>query len=442
MPAAKPTSSTSVKPASAKSRVPVLIKHPDVEIPPPTYEVVTLAEFFETYLVGDTLNTRPPYQRQGDVWNLRMMKNLIAGCLNRGGHLTQVQLVQQNKVRKWDVLDGLQRITCLRNFVKGGFPIPLVTKGEETRHVYYADLQTRQFRHLMKNWNGTLVEVAKYPYIPTADAAKFFVTKNGSGVTLSYEEQTYGPAYFARVLLKALFGNTIQYLCDMLPRASIEGPRAAGRDQAEGGYRYRDIRIIHDLLVLTAGYNPLVSDDGFLPRGVGHQNLKESAAAMHQSLMDKGVTHDDYIADSLKPDILARLGLEGIQSRLRRASDLVKAILNHDAEQKARTDHRNVVDLIAYFSNITETGHTSHDKVLVNVAEWSKVLQKLKDTRKKLELKHSTSTPSMMKKKFLLLDAFATPLLYRKIARPAEWEKEYNSLLGGCDELIKPSKKS
>ncbi|MFD6054001.1 DUF262 domain-containing protein [Agromyces sp. NPDC060279] len=94
---------------------------------------------------------QPDFQR-GEVWTLQKKRRLVDSIL-RGWHVPPVHLVVGEDGRS-DVLDGQQRLTAIRDFVRGHFAVdgklePLDPRIQELNGLRYAQLPgtvARQFR--------------------------------------------------------------------------------------------------------------------------------------------------------------------------------------------------------------------------------------------------------------------------------------------------------
>ena len=67
-----------------------------------------------------TIDLQPDFQR-GEVWSVSKKQRLIDTIL-RGWHVPPVHLVAKGE-GKFDVLDGQQRLTAIRDFMQGQFPV-------------------------------------------------------------------------------------------------------------------------------------------------------------------------------------------------------------------------------------------------------------------------------------------------------------------------------
>ncbi|PAU86001.1 hypothetical protein CK505_16730 [Kocuria sp. WN036] len=79
-------------------------------------DVETLVRRIERKLI----DLQPDFQR-GEVWAQSKKQRLIDSIL-RGWHIPPIHLIQKPD-GKWDVLDGQQRLTAIRDFIRGDFPV-------------------------------------------------------------------------------------------------------------------------------------------------------------------------------------------------------------------------------------------------------------------------------------------------------------------------------
>lgn len=413
------TKKLSVKPLVS---IPASPERSDFVPPTPKTKMINLRQFVAQYITDPTLNYRPPYQRQDDAWSPKHCHQLLAACFTPGEtSIGEVTLVRNGN--RFDILDGLQRITCIRDFLMGDSedeesPPTMMVRANGRSRYYTAKQIFKEVPGAQKNFDATKVVVVEYPPMNATEAAILFVARNRASVPLSSEEQIYGPAFFARQLFRSLYDDVMPGISEFLPR------------QASKSRRYKDIRLVHELFLIAAGDEFLTEPQAMRPHDANFGSLHDSANKIHLDLIDQKVTHEDIEKDRLKGGkYRTNRRLMRVTKSLREATETLGIILakghgQHVATARRRgnrNDHRNLVDLIAYLYDLNDRKIMTYEKMAENATIWVTVLRDYVALRKRRNLNHSSTNTSMMCTKYEALNGIVNKHFNLNLAVPTYW---------------------
>lgn len=267
---------------------------------------VSLCDLIGDYLLPGRVNLDPPYQRKG-CWNPEQKKTFIASTFNSMA-LPPLYLIKRKTGKSdkfiFDALDGKQRMTSLQEFVENKFKIDVKFFDESDPQMYshagqysYQQIQEDdRFFDLRDKFRKHKIQVVEFAYMDTEDARKIFNALN-NGSPLSTDEKIYSPNYMARVLLEELFNRVFGKVSALFSKS------------VQTGARFKNIRPIHELLVLTSGCK---FDEEPMARSLHTKAMEQSANDLHNKLRDLAWDFESPVTD----DLLEALNIKNSVKRL------------------------------------------------------------------------------------------------------------------------------
>jgi hypothetical protein len=142
---------------------------------------------------GD-IDLQPNFQR-GEVWGKQKKQRLIDSIL-RDWHIPPVHVIENPITKRQEVLDGQQRLTAIRDFIRGDFPIDGHT---EPPDIEIRDLDGKRYVDLDSHWrrriNQFSIRVFRLVEFKASEPAELFFRLNQPTSLTSAEQRNafFGP---------------------------------------------------------------------------------------------------------------------------------------------------------------------------------------------------------------------------------------------------------
>jgi len=297
-------------------------------------KAVNLGSLLDMLLDGD-LDFNPPYQRD-QAWKPLMNEYLILSILN-GRPINTIYLVSKGNSSECWVLDGKQRLTAIKAFIENQFSVTLFLVADDgvtiTEHtVFYRDLKikTHPCHFLLMKMKMFQLSVVKNDPMSFDEQGELFTIIN-SNEPQSDNERIYCNRFLATKVLKHLFEE-------------FTGIQTFFQNkQVATNFRFQGIRALHNLLVLSYGYD---LNDVYAHRELGMPVIKGSAQALHE----KCIRYEVDARTELTLEIMQKLGLDGIAEDL---SDVCswfnEIVMSKNGFKKGKKFEKNlIVNFLAF----------------------------------------------------------------------------------------------
>ncbi len=142
----------------------------------------------------EDLDLQPEFQR-GEVWS-RAKKQRLIDSLLRGWHIPPIHVVQIIGSSKQEVLDGQQRLTAIRDFVRDEFPVdgtyqPVEKEIAELNGLLFSELPEPWRRRVMQS---TIRVFRIVDYLPDEPGELFFRLNQPTSLTSAEQRNAFiGP---------------------------------------------------------------------------------------------------------------------------------------------------------------------------------------------------------------------------------------------------------
>lgn len=301
--------------------------------------------FLLDMLEHDEINLNTPFQRSADLWSNTLMSRFIESMMLKfpiPPFYFNISHREDDETKPyWEVIDGLQRLSAIRNFYFGGIDgKKLVLKGLD----FFPDLEgltidklPRQLKRNIEACQITLFEV--FPNTPKVVKYRIFERVNTGGLRLNEQEIRHalnqGPAVklLERAVEIGLINNNIH----------IEPGRM--KDQ-ELTLRYFAFRLLHD-----SDYNGSMKD--FLDSAMEKLSRLHHREATH--LIDEFSEVVAFIQEVFGPLAFRKDTQRGINKALFDSYTFAARELGAHERQVLRENRRAVQH--AYRDSLTDEGY-------------------------------------------------------------------------------------
>lgn len=342
---------------------------------------------------------QPDFQR-GEVWTLQKKRRLVDSIL-RGWHIPPVHLVVGEDGRS-DVLDGQQRLTAIRDFVRGHYAVdgtiePADPKIQEMHGLRYAQLPESVARRFRK---FTIRVFELVDYAPDEPHELFFRLNQPTSLTEAEKRNAF--VGDARNQVRELvdwstqaglltdrvgFSNARMAYDDMLARvlvtiearsldAKVTASLVTARYRRGDRFSDQDVKVLRDSMALVLG----VLGHDALPDALPDEGLRPNKATLHTWLcIGAQLSLVGASEESIRSFVETIRHLESARwqrSTGERVLDQQAVALFQDRSTARVADVSSVVlrDLIAWmFMAQRESEHESNPKFAVARRAWNRV---------------------------------------------------------------------
>lgn len=270
--------------------------------------------------VVDNLNSKkynfnPAYQR-GDVWKPNLKMQLIISIL-KGIPINTIHVVQDEH-GVFNILDGKQRLTAIKEFCKEEFSITVLIDNEDKK-IKYKDLDSFK---LKKTFDETEIRIISWEQCPLKSQKRIFQQVNNN-VALNTNEIIYCGNFLTKRFLDAICNKSFYLLEDYFTTDIFKNKRFA------------KTRFLHD--TVNYSFGPYLEQD-FSPGHIhSRKNITKSAKRIEEILEESGVDSNtseeailkksSYELKNIDKNIkLLRNSCEWISSALKVSNNLPKKI--------------------------------------------------------------------------------------------------------------------
>ena len=287
------------------------------------------------------INIDPPYQRE-EVWTTGQKQAFISFLSRSQTKPVPIILCRRGdpaknrkKIAESDTIDGKQRLSTMRDFFDNRLPMPLESNTGENGSIRWEDIQVASksnpaFETLEETFRKRTVPVTYYDAVLSLAAQEMLFRLVNNGTPLNTDEKIYCPNFLSRPVLRHVF------------QTAFSPARGFFQKSIREQKRFKDIRVAHELMLLTVD-GLLVGSDA--PRDLKTKPLSASAAYIQRTLRKAKVDYED----TWTPEMLEK-HFPGLSARLeqmgRISQHLVTGLELLDTNQRRKTGGHSTRDIV------------------------------------------------------------------------------------------------
>lgn len=309
------------------------------------------------------LDFNPPYQR-AVVWKGSLNADLMMSIFD-GTPIGAIHFVRKkNGIKKW-VLDGKQRLSCVKSFRDGKFKIKINFKNkiisvgwedisDPENELYFLYQRICEFPVSVVTWDNCSFEEQK----------EIFERVNNS-LPLNSWEVIYGQHFIVKQLLKYMFDNCF------IDKSFL-------KKQCSGDYRNGGIKLLHSLMVLSFGDR---FEDVFAVRNLSSKTIENSCKKLEQKLRNVNLDANTEFDELM----IRECGLEDQVNTVKMASRWFEKACNYkNPLTKGKTfEGIFILDVIAFMINKYQIGQLTNSYVEQNLEKIYEFIKRWNDYKNK-----------------------------------------------------------
>ncbi len=282
------------------------------------------------------IELQPDFQRKDRIWSDEKKIKLIESILMNLP--LPVFYFAEKTNGDWIVVDGLQRITSIYDFIRGIFPLnKLSVMGEDYDNKFFNDLTRREQRHIRE-------------YSITAHIIEVTPKNSGMIVELFHRINTYGVKLSGQEIRSALNQGTSVKFLRYLASLEIFKKSTHGKVNPD---RQKDMELcLSALSFIISGYNSFGQEsyDSFLSKAMAEMN-RHSLKLLNSNEIDSGLAYLDETSSQFYLDLDNRF-IRGLTLANKIFGEF--SFIKEPAERKSPPISKPLFELIvSYFSATT-----------------------------------------------------------------------------------------